>query len=169
MLLIPAFLCWILLYRVLRNVEPDRRAAFVHASVYWGLILFAITELLSFWHWITAPGLAIAWTVACGGCLVLGRLARRAHPPQPKATPHFGLSNGDWLLLACTTLASVTRGGHRSNHARSFVSTVPRCRRNWRNMPGRPPRFPLTETTYSSSTAKETQQTCDNFPAPGIF
>ncbi|HXW16042.1 MAG TPA: hypothetical protein VEN79_16160 [Terriglobia bacterium] len=37
------------------------RAAFTQAALYWGVAVFAITEILSLFHWVTRAGLGCAW------------------------------------------------------------------------------------------------------------
>lgn len=47
------------------------RAAFFHASTYWGLALFVITEGLSLPHWLTSRGVTVPWMAFCAGCLAV--------------------------------------------------------------------------------------------------
>jgi hypothetical protein len=110
MALLSALLAWVLLYRIFVRMTLDHRAAFFHASTYWGLALFVITEGLSLPHWLTSRSVTVAWMAFCAGCLAVPkrknewkedfrlRLRRVAH------TERMALVGiGCLLIIVCTT------------------------------------------------------------------
>ena len=66
MLLILPLLCFVLTLTFFHRVRPcvDPRAAFLWASIVWGLFTTAMTETLSIFNSLTTELVALAWTVA---------------------------------------------------------------------------------------------------------
>src|SRR5262249_24372988 len=74
-------LAYFLVFAVLRDYEKGLRARMLYAACIWGSVLFALTELLSLFHFITRLALILAWGSVCIGLttwlLVNGILGRR--------------------------------------------------------------------------------------------
>jgi len=94
----------VLLFLLFRPEKNGWRNALLSASITWGVILTAITELLSVLHSITLPGLSLGWLLVNGALvgLFLRSLRYRNSPPghaeSPKNLPSFQRL---LLLLVC--------------------------------------------------------------------
>ena len=105
MLLLLPLVCFLLLFEALRRThrDTDPRSAFLSAVVVLGVIATAITELLSLFRSLSAPGVALGWFVATGGAaLIAARQARLRKPPPP---PAFGSPSRLGLALGLPIVA----------------------------------------------------------------
>ncbi len=100
----------IALFLLISRKDPDRRRAFLVAATLWGLLLTAITEILSLAQALSFAGLTIAWLLvltAAGGAWYLRRprdgrsgpkTGAKRNPTRLASIPHAG------LVLALTGL-----------------------------------------------------------------
>ena len=80
----------IALFLIASRGNADRRHAFLVAATVWGLLLTAITEVLSLAEAITFAGLAVAWLlvlIATAGAWMLGRPRTTRSQPKPASKP----------------------------------------------------------------------------------
>jgi hypothetical protein len=74
--------CWEALFLVFAKRARSRRAAFLAASVIWGILLTVITELLSIFGALTKEGLAFSWGgAAIITCVFFFFVAKKNYPP----------------------------------------------------------------------------------------
>ncbi len=87
----------------------DRRRSFLIAATAWGLILTAITEILSLFREITAVGLGVAWVLVLAAVSVVWSIRRRADPPPRKrrAAPRRGVPAESATLIAIGALVAM--------------------------------------------------------------
>jgi hypothetical protein len=95
----------IFLFFLFSQKDSCWRSALLSAAIAWGILLTAITELLSALHFVTLPGLTLSWLVVnlgLGGLLVHKRLQpNRFTPNTRRITSDAGdITQFQWLLLS---------------------------------------------------------------------
>jgi len=101
---------WIGLFLVVGTGVHSWRRAILIASVFWGVILVLITELLSAFELLTFPWLLAAWgLVAVTLCVVYGRIRPRAALPA-RLHSVTDLEPSSRLMLLAVILILVTIG-----------------------------------------------------------
>ena len=109
MLLLP-IVSWIFLYLIYFASNQDWRIAIITASIWWGVLLTAITEILSLFRALNFWGLLISWSLASCvlGVVFIYRkgFAHRSRIGQEKA---FVFSRFEsFLLVGIVFIASIT-------------------------------------------------------------
>lgn len=105
MLLLVPVVCWIILVLLFRKREGEWRAAILGAAVAFGVLLTAITEILSIFRLLSFTALWLTWLAAS---LVLGAVyfvtPRRVEAESPRETSWLPLSEF-WPLLGVAVIA----------------------------------------------------------------
>jgi hypothetical protein len=98
---------WIGLFLVIHAGGHNWRSSILIASIFWGVILVLVTELLSALELLTFPWLAAVWgLVAVTLAVIYGRIRRRTSPPQ---LPSFdNLEPGSVVMLWAVALILAT-------------------------------------------------------------
>ena len=87
------------------------RIAFLKAAVVWGLLVVAFTEGLSLVHWLSAPAIATAWSLALGFAAISviryhAELRRRSRLDRPSlAAPLLGATPVAVIAIATAVVA----------------------------------------------------------------
>ncbi|MBN1678935.1 MAG: glycosyltransferase family 39 protein [Anaerolineae bacterium] len=98
-------LVWILLFGRFRALETEWQAAVLRASVFFGIILTGITELLSLLHWLTFAGVLISWIAVGVGLLALMIRFPASRPDKQQAIPRS--KSAVWLVIASAIVLAV--------------------------------------------------------------
>ncbi len=132
---------FLLLFGLARRRGSCWRAALVHATIAWGVLVVLISESLSYPHWLTRRGLAIAWlTIDLVLAIIVWRLpgsaekeegerAEPVHSTESKAAEEK-LSRLDKVLLAgvglILLLTAITTLAGAPNHGDVMSYHLPR-------------------------------------------
>jgi 4-amino-4-deoxy-L-arabinose transferase-like glycosyltransferase len=86
-----------------RHPEADPREALLSAALVWGVLVVVFTEALSFFSWLTQPGLALCWG---GSALAVAALAVRQRSPRRSWFP-VRIERSPLMLLMSGAIALI--------------------------------------------------------------